>query len=178
VRTDEDFSEAVWALLQAENYPGARAILERELRRRADDHWLLTRIGLTYYEERRYGEALQWAERALASAPRCPLVLWDLAGTHQMLGNDEQALRFYRRLLARGVQRIAHDECGEGVARARALIADTHFRCSLSLSSMGRPRAARNALDRHIAMRGPGCPSLYPLRDVKRHREELNARPG
>lgn len=177
VSTEAAISDAVWSLLNAGDYAGARAVLERKpLTGDFDDHWFLTRIGLTFYEQRRYVEALDHSQRALVIAPKCPLVLWDLAGTHQMLGDHEQALRFYRRLTSRGVDRLAHGECGEGVAWARTIVADAHYRSASSLSALGRRRAAVNAVDRSLAMRGPGCRSIYPIDELRAHRAALAIR--
>jgi len=83
----------------------------------SDDHWLLTRLGLTYYEEHNYKKALFYETQALRLAPKCPLVLWDYAGTLEMLGRDKEAIAIYRKLVKRGVDKIAYGECGEGRAR-------------------------------------------------------------
>jgi hypothetical protein len=90
-----------------------------------------------------------------------------------MLSEHADALTLYRRLIARGVDRVAHDECGEGVAWARGLIADAHYRSALSLSALGRRRAARNARDRSLAMRGPGTRSIYPIDEIRTRRATL-----
>jgi len=79
-----------------------------------EHHWLLTRISLTYSEQRRYAEALKYAERAFASAPACPLVLWDYAGALQMLARHSKALELYARIVTRDISDLASGECGEG----------------------------------------------------------------
>ena len=167
------FSERVWSLLEAEDYEGARAVLKARLRADPEDHWVLTRLGTTYYEERRYEEALRYGLRAYAVAPKCPLVLWDLAGTHEMLEHEDEALQLYDRLVARGVERIAFDECGEGRAWARGVVADAHYRRARVLQARGRRRAALNAFDAHLAMRGPGCRSIYDIGSVRTERAAL-----
>ena len=37
-----------------------------------------------------YQEALRWVEKAREIAPDCPLVLWDYAGTLDMLGRERE----------------------------------------------------------------------------------------
>jgi tetratricopeptide (TPR) repeat protein len=167
------FSEQVWALLEAEDYTGARALLQARLDAEPDSHWVLTRLGTTYYEERRYEDALRFALRAHELAPKCPLVLWDLAGTREMLDHDDEALRLYDRLIERGVEQIATDECGEGRAWARGLVADAHYRRARILWAAGHRRAALRAFDAHLAMRGPGCRSIYDLKTVRSERAAL-----
>jgi tetratricopeptide (TPR) repeat protein len=61
-------------LLDAEEWSAARRAIRAELRSDPKNHWLLTRLGLTYYEEKDYRHALECERRALAEAPHCPLV--------------------------------------------------------------------------------------------------------
>lgn len=170
-----DLSTEVWRLFQeGERYVDAEVLLRARLVDQPSDHWLLTRLGTALYEQRRYAAALGYTEEAHALAPRCPLVLWDLACTYQMLERHEEALRIYARLVRRGFARIADDECGEGLARARGMVADCHFRSSESFVTIGRTVAARNALDRHLALRGPGCQSIYAITEARALRQALN----
>ena len=136
------------------------------------DHWLLTRLGLTYYEERKYREALNYHLQALEKMPNCPLALWDYAGALEMLERTQQALNVYRRLVRRGVAAIAHGPCGEGLAWARGLIADCHYRMSHCYNAKGKRAMATRSLLNHLALRGPGCRSIYSLAAV---RQELRA---
>jgi predicted Zn-dependent protease len=151
----------------------ARAAIESELLADPDNHWLLTRLSTTFYEQFEYRRALRISERAMKVAPKCPLVLWDYAGSLQMIGRHEDAAGVYRRLIRRGVDAVASDPCGEGVRRARGLIADCHFRLSACYRSAGRKLAAIGQLSRHMEMRGPGCPSIYSFRQVTKFREKL-----
>src|SRR5207249_3788765 len=55
-----------------EDWKQARKLIRMWLRRSPKSHWLLTRMGLTYYEQRQYRRALAYERRALRIAPRCP----------------------------------------------------------------------------------------------------------
>jgi tetratricopeptide (TPR) repeat protein len=167
-------SEAIESRIAAEDWPGARRLIRAALRREPDSHWLLTRLGLTYYEQRRYADALRYATEALARAPHCPLVLWDYAGTLGQLGRHREALRIYSRLIRRGVESIAYDECGEGLNWARGLVADALYRQGLAYAALGQRRRACVALERHLALRRPGTRSIYPLREVRRELQALS----
>lgn len=112
-------SKEIEKALDDDDWVGARHLIEAALEGQPDDHWLLTRLGLTYYEQRHYEQALAYSSRALALAPECPLVLWDYAGALEMLDRPEEALQIYQRLVDRGVDSIAYGECGEG-RRGRA----------------------------------------------------------
>src|SRR5580698_9318353 len=100
-------------LIRAEDWPAARLAVRAKLRSCPRDHWLLTRLGLTYYEERRYKQALKYSLRALEEVPNCPLALWDYAGSLEMLDQTEEALKVYLVLVGRGIQQIAFGDCGE-----------------------------------------------------------------
>lgn len=121
--------------IERENWKQARRLVRVWLRRSPRDHWLWTRLGLTYYEQRKYRMALIYECRALRIAPHCPLVIWDYAGTLDMLGRKREALTLFRRLLNRGEQRLAFDPCGEGVQWARSLIADCFYRVATILGN-------------------------------------------
>ena len=161
-------SDVIEARIKASDWPGARRLIRAALRREPDSHWLLARLGLTYYEEQRYALALRWSEMALARAPRCPLVLWDYGGDLQQLGRHREALRVYARLVRRGANSIAQGPCSEGPRWACGLVADALYRQAISYVALGQGRRARTSLERHLALRGPGCASIYSLRQVRR----------
>jgi Putative Zn-dependent protease, contains TPR repeats len=141
-------------------------LLRQQLKVEPHHHWILTRLSSVYYEQRRYALALKYAEKAFAEVPSCPLVLWDYAGTLQMLGRHNEALDLYARVVTRGVDRIANGECGEGRAWARGLISDSHYRASLSLKAIGNERASSSAFEQCLDLRGPGCRSIYRLNEL------------
>src|SRR4051794_37354708 len=111
-----------------EEWDEARTLIRRWLRHAPDDHWLLARLSLTYYEQKQYGKALKYAAEALQTAPNCPLSIWDYAGALDMLGQSKKALVLYAGLIRRGEEKLAYGECGEGIQWARSLIADCHYR--------------------------------------------------
>jgi hypothetical protein len=164
--------DRVESLIRAEKWGTARKVIRTELKKDPDNHWLLTRLGLTYYEERKYKMALRYESQAREITPCCPLVLWDNAGSLQMLGRHEEALELYSHLVSQGVNRIARGRCGEGLARARGLVADCYLRMSDSLKALGRRGDSFKLFEKHLDMRGPGCHSIYPLSSLDRRRSK------
>jgi tetratricopeptide (TPR) repeat protein len=162
-------SDKIESLIAADNWKGARDLIKAALRTEPDSHWLLSRLALTYYEEFKYKEALALEEQALALAPNCPLALWGYAGSLEMLGRELDALKIYQRVIKRGAESIANGECGEGLARARGLVADCWYRMAGCYATLGNRAKELEAFDVHIDLRGPGCYSIYPLREV--HKE-------
>jgi tetratricopeptide (TPR) repeat protein len=125
--------------------PDNEATLRRRLKAEPRHHWLLTRLSSVYYERRRYALALKYAEKAFEEAP---------------------ALDLYARIVTRGVNQIATNECGEGKAWARGLVTDSHYRASLSLKAIGNEKASLSAFDECLSLRGPGCRSIYRLAEL------------
>ncbi len=153
--------------IKAEDWRGARKLIESRLTVDPDNHWLLTRLSLTFYEERNYKHALNVSKRALALAPYCPLVHWDYGGALDMLGRHSEAVSVFQRLIKREVDGIAHGECGEGIGWARGIIADCHYRASECYRKMNQRVRSLQELEKHLDMRGPGCYSIYPLEEVQ-----------
>ncbi len=154
--------------IAAEDWRHARRLIREELRNRRDDHWLLTRLALTYYEQRQYKKSLLYVVEALQIAPYCPLAVWDYAGTLDMLKRKKKALQIYRWLISWGEDRIAYGECGEGKRSARSLIADCYYRIA-GIHEYRRERdKALRAYKQHLLRRKPGVRSIYPIALVRR----------
>jgi tetratricopeptide (TPR) repeat protein len=107
--------------IEKEDWNAAGLLIQSELEKDSLDHWLLTRLALTYYEQFDYQRALELSGQALELEPECPLALWDYAGALAMLDRPEEAITFYQRIIDRGIDSLAHDQCGEGRARQRVL---------------------------------------------------------
>ena len=171
-------SDRIEALIEADEWKSAREAIRAALRTRPESHWLLSRLALTFYEELNYEKALEYELQALALTPTCPLALWGYAGTLEMLGREREAIEIYRRLVRRGTESIAYGECGEGLARARGLVADSLYRMAGCYRSLGKYGKAVECLGKHLARRGKGCHSIYPLREVRKELDELRPKAG
>jgi tetratricopeptide (TPR) repeat protein len=157
-----------YRLYDEEKWVEARTVLFELINKEPDNHWLFSRLASTYYEERKYEKALEYSEKALHLKPHCPLVLWDYAGELDMLGRDEEAIIVYKKVIHRGVNRVAYEECGEGIRWARSLVNDCSYRLGLAYASIGDFHLAGKYIKRHIANRNRNCSSIYNLRTVKR----------
>jgi tetratricopeptide (TPR) repeat protein len=163
--------------IAANDWPGARRLIRAQLRRERDDHWLLTRLSLTYYEQKQYRKSLQYVTQALQIAPYCPLAVWDYAGTLDMLNRKKKALEIFRWLISWGEKRIAYGECGEGVRFARSLIADCYYRIARIHEERRERGKAMQAYRQHLLRRERerGVRSIYPLSEVRRRYAVLQA---
>ncbi len=156
-------ADAAEILIAGGDWLAARRVLETALLADPSDHWMRSRLGVTYYETGDYSAALEHIEQAKALAPKCPVVAWDLAGTLQQLGRHETAVETYQALVKRRAGWLAKDPCVQSRALAKGLLADCQFRLSRSLDALGRKEEGSAAFLEHLHMRGPGCYSVYPL---------------
>ena len=158
------------SLLDRESWAGARRLIEREIAKISPTdfsrHWLLTRLSTTYYEEHEYDKALIVAKQAESIAPNCPLVLWDLAGAYSMLNDNANAITIYSRLIERGIDHIARDQCGEGRKWARSLIADCWCRLGTCFRDLGNTHKAIECWSKHLDMVAKGTDSIYGYPEV------------
>lgn len=162
--------------IERDDWQKARTLIRQWLRVKPNDHWLLTRLGLTYYEQKQYKRALLYSLKALQIEPYCPLSIWDYAGTLAMLGRQKEALSIYRWLISWGEDRLAYGQCGEGIQAARSLIADCFYRIAGILEEQGQRKRAVAALREHLSRRTRGTRSIYPLSEVKRRYAKLSSR--
>jgi tetratricopeptide (TPR) repeat protein len=161
--------DRVEELIENEHWSDARRVIEEELKKAPDDHWLLTRLSTTYYEVGDYKTALKWVEKARKFAPECPLVLWDYAGTLDMLGRERDALSVHCDLLRRSSTNLAENECGEGLEWALDLQTDCWFRAARCLEDIGGPRCLSLAIRVYrfyLGLVDLGATTIYPRQEV------------
>ena len=174
-------TKAIENAIRDDNWPQARALIISALKCEPKSHWLITRLGLTYYEQRQYKRALHYSEKALNLAPTCPLVLWDYAGCLSMLDRSEEAIAIYRRLVHRGVERLARGDCGEGRTWAKGLIADCHYNLARCYRDVGKRKPAVASYRRYLDLRKSGYRSIYSIVKARKELKSLmkeNAQQG
>jgi tetratricopeptide (TPR) repeat protein len=148
-------------LLDEEQWTDARKLIRTELRKEPDNHWLLDQLSTSYYEQKKYGRALKIIKKALAAMPDCPLVLWDYAGTLDMLGRKGEAIDIYKKLIRTRVPGYAYDECWEGEEWAASLKADCKYRIGCCYMELGRRKTALRFFDAYQADLANGADSIY-----------------
>ncbi len=152
--------------IDREDWSFARRILLEKLKKEPNDHWLLSRLGSVYYEQRKYRKALEYSKKALALAPDCPLVLWDLAGPLFATGKVRAAWQIYRGLLNKGPEKIAKGPCGEGLSWANSLMVDCIFSIGLCLQRMGKTDQAALFFGKFLELRAMWDGGIYGFEDA------------
>jgi len=165
--------ELIEKAIKLDDWIGARRLIEAELKSQPKDHWLLSRLALTFHEQQQYKRALYWEIEALQEAPYCPLSIWGYAGTLFMLGRYSESLALYRWLLSWGEKKLAYGECGEGIGRARSLLADCHYSIACIWHKKRQWKRAAAEYKKYLAARKKGHGSIYPIRDVKARYKEV-----
>jgi tetratricopeptide (TPR) repeat protein len=157
----------------AKKWTKARALIQEELLSQPADHWLWTTLGLTYYEQRQYDNALKCSKRAVELAPACPLVLWDYAGSLSMAGPEQAALAIWTLLLDMDLEDVAYGECGEGMDWAMQLVNDVHYRMGHYYRHKDRHDLARQSFEKYLHNRDHGVTSLYDDQPVRQYLASL-----
>lgn len=152
-------------LFRRNRWDEARRLLEAERAKDPTNHWLITQIGVTFYEQREYEAALQRFRESLTIVEDCPLTLWNLAGTLDALGYYTDSIRVYTWLL-RSEKSAEDDPCWESGEWADSLKADCVYRLGVCFDHLGRKRKAEDCYRRYLDLLLTGIPSTYSAEDV------------
>lgn len=152
-------------LIANEQWVKARALIEKELKRAPDSHWLLTQLGETYYEQRQYKKALGLFLKSLEIVADCPLTLWHLAGTLDALGYYTEALRIFTWLLE-SKKTPSDDACWESTAWTDALRTDCVYGIGICLQHLARKDKAEACFRRYVDLLLAGAAGSYPIGDA------------
>jgi len=136
-------TSSIETLIEKGEWESAQRAVERQLAKEPDDHWLHARLSGVKYEQGRYQEALDAAEKALEIVPDCPLALWSYAGALDVVRRTQEAGEVYARLYTRGIEQLRNpdedaDECWEGADWTRRLVMDCILRIGDALAKIGR----------------------------------------
>jgi tetratricopeptide (TPR) repeat protein len=167
-------SQEIDDLIDREEWGNARALIEKELAKAPNDHWLLTQLAETYYEQRRYKKALELLLKSRAIGSDCPLTLWHLAGTLDALEYHTGAIRIFSWLL-KSKRSAEDDPCWESKEWTDALKTDCVYRIGVCYQHLGRKDKAKPYFQRYIAILSAGALGSYPIEDAMRRIRELQS---
>lgn len=170
----DNFSDMIYRLFQKEDWVAARRLLQRDLNEDPDNHWLLTQLGVSFYEERQYKKALKLLLKSQAIMPDCPLTLWNLAGALDALGKHAAAVRIYRGLLE-SKKTPEEDPCWESREWTDSLKADCVYRLGVSFEHLGKKRKAEQCYRQFLDLLLSGIKATYSSEDVLRRIKKLHA---
>jgi hypothetical protein len=169
----DQLNERVTKLFEECQWGKARALLEKAREKDHENHWLLTQLGVTYYEQRKYKKALQIFLKSQKIVPDCPLTLWNVAGTLSALGNQTEAMRIYTSLLQSN-KSPEEDSCWESEQWTNSLKADCVYRLGDCFERQGKKRKAEHCYREYLDLMLIGIEGSYSIEDVKRQVQELH----
>jgi tetratricopeptide (TPR) repeat protein len=164
-------------LFQQGKWAKARKLLEEERERDPNDHWVVTQLGVTFYEEHRYQEALESFLASLQIVPDCPLTLWNAAGALDSLGQHARAVLIYTWLLRANIS-PNKDPCWESKERADALKTDCVYRLGLCFEHLGKRETAEHCYRQYMNLLATGIEGTYPVDDVLGRVRRLSSNGG
>jgi tetratricopeptide (TPR) repeat protein len=166
------------SLIEAGEWASAQGVIEKQLVKEPDDHWLWARLAGVKYERRDYQGALDAAEKSLKQVPDCPLALWSYAGALDMLGRTKEAGKIYIQLTRRGLQELNEpdedaNECWEGPDWTRGLVVDCIFRTADCLAKLGKRDDAVEWYSRFLNLLDFGMQGVYSRTDAAARLKKL-----
>jgi tetratricopeptide (TPR) repeat protein len=149
----------------------AQELIEKQLGKEPDDHWLWSRLSAVKYEQRDYKQAHADAMKALQIVSDCPLAQWSLAGALDMLGETKSALEVYTQLFRRGLQELKTpgadaEECWEGTEWTVGLMTDCLFRIADCLAKNGVHDEAEKFYRLFLEFLMDGAQGIYSSEDA------------
>ena len=173
--TENKRNDRIKDLLRREKGLEARQLLERERETDPKNHWLITQLGVTFYEQGEYENALQFFLASLEIVADCPLTLWNLAGTFDALGKYASAMSIYTWLLQTN-KSPEDDPCWESRApRTQALKTDCVYRIGVCFQHLGKKQKAENCYHQYLNILSIGIEASYSIDDVKRQLQGLHS---
>ena len=167
--------DTVEALLLREEWEKARKRLQKELAGDPDNHWLLTQLGVTFYEQGQFLDALKCLRSSLEIVPDCPLTLWNLAGTLDSLGKTRVAIPIDTWLL-NSKRSPVDDSCWESEAWTDSLKTDCVYRLGVCFQHLGSQASAEHCFRQYLNLMLAGMVGSYPMEDVAIHFREPTTR--
>ncbi len=166
-------NRSIETLIQEGDWEAARTGIQLELAGEPDNHWLLTQLGVTFYEQGRYREALVPLSASLKLVPDCPLTLWNVAGALDALGKPEKAVPIYTWLLG-SKRTVEDDSCWESAEWTEALKADCLYRIGACFQQMSHPETAELCYREYIDLLLAGVAGIYSIDDAATRIRELH----
>jgi tetratricopeptide (TPR) repeat protein len=152
-------------LFQEEKWEEARSLLEKEREKDPSNHWILTQLGVTFYEQGLYEEALQLFRASLEILDDCPFTLWNLAGVLDALGNYAAAIKVYIWLIE-SKRTAKNDPCWESEQWTNSLKTDCLYRLGICFQHLGKKKQAEHCYRQYLNLMASGIDSLYTAEDV------------
>lgn len=149
-------------------YDSARRLYLREVKSGSHDHRVHMRIAMTYYEQGKLEDALEWNASGLGLAPGCPLLLCDRAAILEGLTRNEEAIEAYNAIVRQDPAELAKQTCSRGLPWSRGLVNDCRYRQALLYKRMGEPGQAARLLTEHLENRVWGAESVYSDEEIQR----------
>jgi len=160
-------------LILTGDYLKAERIIKKRLEIEPTNHWLITQLASIKYEEKKYSESLRIIKSAHKLAPECPLVNWHYGCILNMLNKHKEAIKIWKKIAKSDVNKIAYEECGEGLPWARSLINDCYFMIGIAYNLLSNRKSALRYLNNHVDNRLKNIKSIYHLKYVKRKIKDI-----
>jgi len=159
--------QTIERLLDESKWNQAISKLQIELQKQPGHHWFKARLGYAFCKTHRWLEAKRVLTSAHASNPKCPLVLWELGMLSLESNQPQDAIMWFKNILATDIDDLAFGECGEGMRPARSLSIDSKCGVGTAYTYLRNRRQAIMWYQKHLDSRTRGIFSVFDRREIK-----------
>ena len=170
----KSLSSKIHELFRQGEWEEAREILEGEREKEPRSHWVLTQLGVTFYERFKYEDAYKLFLDSLNILNDCPLTLWNLAGTLDSLGKHADAIRIYTWLL-RSKKTADESPCWESKEWSEVLKTDCVYRMGVCFRHLDKKHEAEHCFRQYVNLLLTGIEGTYSIEEVREQIQKVHA---
>jgi tetratricopeptide (TPR) repeat protein len=158
---DPDWEKSHW--------DSERKVMQRFLKRKPNDSYVLRKLANTYYEQGRFSEAEKVLSRAYRLANKNALNIWAYAIVLENLNRTKEAIRLFKTILRMSSKSIfSKIDTDEDETIGEELKMDSMYCLGECYLDLGQRTEARRWLKSFIAKRIKGSPSQFKISQAKR----------
>ena len=158
-------------LIRQKRYRAADNLLRKMVEQAPEDGYLLTRMAVSLWNDRKNEEALQYADRAKKVEPTDPYVIYTRARVLWALDKNEEAIAEWDNIL----NMSEHDlkESGYRPMWIKTFVNEARYYKALSLRALFRDKEALALMEEHLKHRGKGVQSDFTKKEATLLYKEL-----
>lgn len=125
--TENELLDRFYEYYDARDYPEAEKIIRRIIKNGDTSAWAFTKLSSTLYEQKKYGWALFYGEKAYGIDSHNPITIWHLAGAYFGTKNYTTAIKYWKKLKNHSSEEIGLKLTTMGLGWANRLLNDLSF---------------------------------------------------
>lgn len=164
--TENELLERFYEYYDARDYPAAEKLIRRIIKNGDTSAWAYSKLSSTLYEQRKYGWALKYAQKAYSLDSKNTIILWDLAGALAAKQFLSEAIDIWMKIISYGPEEAGQINTQMGLSWGRLIINDSKYRISKAYYQLYQDKEAEKYLKEYLENRKYSRNSLYGRKDA------------